>query len=224
MTLSSMIVSRDWQEVSVLECILGGMEIGVDVEPRPEKAREKLASAKFVALIVDCDLAGSDGVLEGLRVRPNQAMMPVAFMARAHGFSKLKDAVPDFMLQKPISVEEAVHTLSAARNNMVGGRLRYHRATLNLPMYVEYSPKKRLDAELINLSQGGIGIRSKKEVPIASSLTVNFALPGSTLPLSVRGEVVWNDPQGNAGIKFVGIKDRAKKDLQLWLERQYFAR
>ena len=219
-----MIVSRDWQEVSVLECILGGMQIGVDVEPRPEKARAKLATAKFDALIVDCDLDGTDEVLEGLRVRPNQAAMPVAFMARAHGFSKLKDTAPAFMLQKPISVEEAVHTLSATRNQMVGGRLRYHRAALNLPLWLESSPKKRQEVELVNLSQGGVGIRSKKAVPVASSLLVNFALPGSELPLTVRGEVVWNDAQGNAGIKFVGIKDRAKKDLQLWLEQQYFAR
>jgi len=223
MTLSSMIVSRDWQEVSVLECILGGMEIGVDVEPRPAKARAKLAASKFDALIIDCDLDGTDEVLEGLRVRPNQPAMPVAFMARPHGFSKLKETGPAFMLQKPISVEEAVHTLSAARNTMVGGRLRYHRASLNLPIVLECGPRSRVETELRNLSQGGVGIRAKRPVPIASTLQVNFALPGSPLPLTIRGEVVWNDGEGNAGIKFVAIKERAKKDLQLWLERQYFA-
>ncbi len=46
MTLSSMVVSRDLQEVSVLECILGGLHIGVDVESEPERARVKLAKSK----------------------------------------------------------------------------------------------------------------------------------------------------------------------------------
>ena len=46
MTLSSMVVSRDLQEVSVLECILGGLHIGVDVESEPERARAKLAKSK----------------------------------------------------------------------------------------------------------------------------------------------------------------------------------
>jgi DNA-binding response OmpR family regulator len=222
MTLSSMIVSRDWQEVSVLECILGGMEITVDVEPRPEKARAKLATAKFDALIVDCDLEGTDQVIRGLQTRPNQVAMPIAFMARAHGFTSVQDPSAAFMLQKPISVEEAVHALSAARNNMVGGRLRYHRAFVNLPMWLEYEPKKRMDAELTNLSQGGIGVHCKKKVDLASTILVNFALPGTDLPLTVSGEVVWNDPTGNAGIRFVGMKEQAKKTLQLWLERQYF--
>ena len=56
---------------------------------------------------------------------------------------QLKEAGPALMLQKPISVEDAVHTLSAARNTMVGGRLRYHRASLNLPITLECGPKQR---------------------------------------------------------------------------------
>ena len=59
MTLSSMVVSRDFQEVSVLECILGGLHIGVEVESEPERARAKLAKSKIDALIIDCDLCGA---------------------------------------------------------------------------------------------------------------------------------------------------------------------
>ena len=51
-----MVVSRDLQEVSVLECILGGLHIGVDVESEPERARTKLAKSKIDALIIDFDL------------------------------------------------------------------------------------------------------------------------------------------------------------------------
>ena len=38
-----------------------------------------------------------------------------------------------FAFDKPISVEQAVRTLSAARNMILDGRLRYHRAGLDLP-------------------------------------------------------------------------------------------
>ena len=67
MTLSSMVVSRDFQEVSVLECILGGLHIGVDVESEPERARAKLAKSKIDALIIDCDLCGAPVSLKGLQ-------------------------------------------------------------------------------------------------------------------------------------------------------------
>src|SRR5437868_15170614 len=58
MTLSSVVISRDWPEVSVLECILGGLHIGVDVICEPDRARARLAKSKSDALIVDCDLNG----------------------------------------------------------------------------------------------------------------------------------------------------------------------
>ena len=43
MTLSSMVVSRDWQEVSVLECILGGLQMDVAVENEPQRALARLS-------------------------------------------------------------------------------------------------------------------------------------------------------------------------------------
>src|ERR1700745_2091289 len=71
MTLSSMVVSRDWQEVSVLECILGSLHIDVHVESRPERAQAKLEKSKVDALIVDCDLNGSDRLLQNLQRASN---------------------------------------------------------------------------------------------------------------------------------------------------------
>ena len=62
MTLSSMVVSRDWQEVSVLECILGGLQMDVEVENEPQRALSRLAKSKIDALIVDCDLNGTDPI------------------------------------------------------------------------------------------------------------------------------------------------------------------
>src|SRR5271170_6915874 len=51
MTLSSMVVSRDWQEVSVLECILGGLHMDVAVESEPQRALARLNKTKIDALI-----------------------------------------------------------------------------------------------------------------------------------------------------------------------------
>ena len=58
MTLSSMVVSRDLQEVSVLECILGSLHMDVEVESEPQQALSRLSKSKIDALIVDCDLNG----------------------------------------------------------------------------------------------------------------------------------------------------------------------
>ena len=67
MTLSSMIVSRDWQEVSVLECVLNGLHIGVEVEGEPDRAWTKFEKSKVDAVIVDYDQEGSLDFVDKLR-------------------------------------------------------------------------------------------------------------------------------------------------------------
>jgi hypothetical protein len=218
MTLSSLLVSRDWSEVSVLECILGGLHIGVDVEPEPKRARAKLARTKVDALIVDCDLAGTADFLHELNDDLNT--VPLVIISSANTRNRFKDSDATFVFEKPISVEQAVHTLSAARNMILDGRLRYHRHTLDLPVYVNLASKKRVKASLLNLSQGGVAVRPCRPTPLVGAVRVDFALPGAKTGFKIQGEVVWNK-QGNTGIRFAEMTRRMSRDLQLWLARQY---
>ena len=67
MTLSAMVVSRDWQEISVLECILSALHMEVSVEGEPASALERLSDSKIDALILDYDLNGSSELLTHLQ-------------------------------------------------------------------------------------------------------------------------------------------------------------
>jgi len=216
-----MIVSGDWQEVSVLECILSGLHIGVDVESQLERAWDKLAKTKIDALILDCDMAGSSGLLEQLQAGlPNSA--PVLIASGSRGKNQLAATGASFVVEKPISVERAVHTLSAARNMILNGRLRYHRQGLNLPATAALKSGKRMSVRVINLSQGGTRIRARKGLSTGETLKLRFTLPGTESAVSVTGSIAWIDRQAGAGIRFLDLKEGARRDLQLWLERQYF--
>jgi len=217
MTLSSMVVSRDWPEVSVLECILGGLQIGVEVEPEPARARAKLARSKIDALIVDCDLEGATSFLRDLEVGLNH--VPLVLINSPKRRKPLKDETA-FFFQKPISVEQAVHTLSAARNRILDGRLRYHRHTLDLPAYVRCGKNQRLEVSLLNLSQGGVAVRPARLIDLQGKVRLEFKLPGSRLNWKADGEVVWSR-EGNSGIRFAEMSERTKQGLQLWLAQHY---
>ena len=130
MTLSSMVVSRDWQEVSVLECILGGLHMDVSVENEPQRALARLSKSKIDALIVDCDLNGSTQFLRELQSAENPRTVPLVIMGAPRSKPSLDETGALFAFEKPISVEQAVRTLSAARSMILDGRLRYHRAGL----------------------------------------------------------------------------------------------
>ena len=218
-----MVVSRDWQEVSVLECILGGLHIDVEVETYPERAQAKLERTKVDALIVDYDLNGSDRFLRNLqRDRRSGGAMPLVVMSGARGRPQLEATGALFAFEKPISVEQAVRTLSAARNLILDGRLRYHRQTVEIPVSLQCGRKQHLEAALLNLSQGGIGIHVDRPLQQRKPVDVSFRLPGIRSSVRARGEVAWSDERGRAGIRFVEMHPRLQRNLQLWLAQQYF--
>lgn len=219
-----MVVSRDWQEVGVLECILGGLQINVDIESEPEVARQKLAKSKIDALIVDCDLSGTAKILQNLRDEGRSTCVPLAMMSGSTSRSRVSAAGANFVFEKPISVEQAVHTLSAARNMILDGRLRYHRQSIQIPVLLSCGNKTQIEAKLTNLSQGGVGVQVNAPIPLSSPLRISFDLPQSKLRVKSLGKIAWTDTEGNVGIRFVQISARVKRDLQLWLEQQYFAR
>lgn len=222
MTISSMVLSRDTQEISVLECILGGLQIGVEVETEPAQAWSKLSRSKIDALIVDCDLQGSRGLLRDLQNARFKNSVPLVIVSGSRQTIGPENMGTPFVFQKPISVEQAVHTLSAARNVILDGRLRYHRHRLDIKVLIDHGKRFRCEAYLLNLSQGGIGIRLDQNLPIARSLNVSFSLPGRKRSFKVNGEVAWVKPGHSAGIRFTELSSRTRRDLQLWLERQYF--
>jgi len=216
-----MVISRDWQEVGVLECILGGLHIEVEIESEPERAHAKLAKSKVDALIVDCDLNGASNFLRDLRNEPIQNAVPLVIVSGSGGRNALESTGATFVFEKPISVEQAVHTLSAARNMILDGRLRYHRHSLDIPVTLSSTGKSCVEGHVTNLSQGGLGIQASDSLP-TGPVRLNFSLPGTGLSVKAMGKVAWTDKRGNAGIRFVQISRRTKRDLQLWLEREYF--
>jgi hypothetical protein len=222
MTISSMIVSRDAQEVSVFECILGSLHMDVDVETEPEHAWQRISKSKVDALIVDCDLGGTKGFLRQVQGGASQQSGPVVIVSGSSTEEKLESTGASFVVKKPVSVERAVHTLSAARNLILKARLRYHRQALDVPVSLTDAGGQRLKAHLLNLSQGGLRVRMLRPVPLSGTVEVGFGLPGTKLALDAQGEVAWTDPHGNAGIRLLTMSEPMKRDLQLWLERQFF--
>lgn len=219
-----MLVSRDWQEISVLECILGSLHIAVHVESDAERARARLSKSKLDAVIVDRDLSGSDRFLANLKSsRCNGNSVPVVLLSGSPHRHDLPTSGATFFFEKPVSVEEAVRTLSAARNLILNGRLRYHREALDSPLSLCFGSNRKLKVQLANISQGGIGIRAPHPIEMRGPVQMEFQLPGTGDSVEAQGELAWADTTGNAGIRFLEIPTQLQRNLQLWLEKQYFA-
>src|SRR3984957_6049580 len=221
MTLSSMVVSRDWQEDSVLECILGGLHMDVAIEAEPQRALERLAKSKVDALIVYCDLKGSVQFMREMqRLDKRQTTVPLVIMGGAQSNQSLDSPGALFSFDKPISAEQAGRTRSAASNMILDGRLRYHRAGLEVPVALGCKGQKTVEAFLVNVSQGGMQLHSDDPVEACRPVQVSFELPGAKGPMKAQAEIAWRDKRGNMGIRFVKLEARQQRRLQLWLAPQ----
>ena len=221
MSLSSMIISRDWQEVSVLECILSGLHIDVDVESELDRAWIRLKKSKVDAVIVDCDSDGTRHFLRKLLTSlPGAA--PVVIASGSPNKNVLRGTGATFVVEKPVSVEAAVHTLSAARNLIMNERLRYYRESLDLSASLTRHTGKRMKARIVNISKGGLKIVSSHPLSFAEKIRVNFSLPDMRSTVHADGKVAWADSNGNAGIRFMQIDPGLAKKLELWVEQRYF--
>jgi hypothetical protein len=223
-TLESIVVSSDWQSISVLGSVMGSLRIGISVDPETESARARLSKSKYDAIIVDSEVEGATNFLRSLRTNPyNKRTVPLAISSKAATAHDLSLLGARFVFEKPIEVEQAVRTLSAARNLMLRGRLRYYRQSVFAPISLYFGQKQHVQATLTNLSQGGIGVQTCEILDVTGPMRMVFELPGAEHPLEVRGEIAWSDSQGNAGIRFLEMTERLEHDLEQWLAERYFS-
>jgi hypothetical protein len=218
MTLSSMVVSRDFRGISVLESILNSLHIQVEVEPELGRAKEKLAKSKIDALIVDSDIEGSGSLFDTIQQTEMENWVPLVISNGSELPIQTK-----FLFRKPISVSQAVRTLSSARNLIVDRRLRYHRQNVKIEASL-VSGNRKFDAQILNLSQGGAGLIGDFAKDISSDIQLNFALPHTGQSVNVEGEIVWMKQCARAGIQFKDVSKKVQKQLQIWLEQHYFRR
>ena len=221
MPLETLIVSRDWQEISVLECILNSLHIGVTVQEDVAVAQEKIFRTKIDAVIVDRDLSGTERILSQLPANGNS--VPCILISRSAEKHNLSASGATYFFEKPVSVEQAVQTLSAARNLMVTGRIRYHRHQLHVPVDIRCGRQKRIKAEITNLSYGGLGIRGTRRLETDGPVSIRFKVPGLKKVIAAEGELAWADDRGHAGIRFVQVPADLQQSVQQWLNRRYFA-
>jgi hypothetical protein len=75
-------------------------------------------------------------------------------------------------------------------------------------------------AIVTNLSEGGMAIRITN-VSLNTHLSkVHFTLPGTKSVMEPKGEIVWVDGRGRAGIRFQDVPESSREQLERWIFRR----
>lgn len=220
MTLESLLLSQDVELVSVVQPMLEGLSIDVEICQEAGAGNEKLTSEKFDAVIVDCDdLEGGLTILKELRNTPSNRNS-VAFAVLNGKKTTTQEAFglgANFVLQKPITTVNAARCFHAAINFMLKERRRYFRQPVKMAVQLIVDGKT-LNATSTNLSEGGMALMLSQPLPKGATPHVTFCLPHSLSRIEVDAEIAWADVKGLAGLRFREATKEVQQQLENWLE------
>jgi ActR/RegA family two-component response regulator len=221
MPLESLLLSRDPEVIRILQPALERLSIAVEVCHGVGSGQEILRTEKFDAVLVDCDdLKGALSVLEGLRrSASNKNSVTFAILNGGTTTQQAFQMGANFVLQKPVSALNAKRCLCAAINFMIREQRRYFRHPVEIPATIAFG-QGQLKVTATNISEAGMAISFKGQLPKGNASTVTFQLPETATPLEPKVQIAWMDESGRAGLRFTDMPNEARKQLDQWLAAQ----
>lgn len=218
--LCSLLISGDNSAARVIGRVFKDLEVESEHCGDCKAAIQLIAKRRYDAIVVDDSMEDAAAVLEKLAQVPGYSKSVRILLAdgRASSGTAFKGNT-QVVLYKPLSAERVRHGLRAVRNlmardrrrgaarvaTMINGRLRHGRSS-GAPVLIS------------DLSDSGAAIQgSEGEIP-SGNVHLDFSIPNDPDRIHVVAELVWQDNQGGAGIRFVDMAMSARKRLSRWLK------
>ncbi len=192
----------------------GFRQFGIETVVMTANAAERLKKEKFEA----CVLAlrdGAESVMEAARTSPsNSRCIIYGVGGNAQQTMSYSKYGINAMFAEPLERPAALKLIRATRMLVLHEFRRYVR----IPVMTEVSivaDGRRLSTTSIEMSSGGMSIKSAEEFSIGSNVEVSFSL--MTLPrVNVRGVVSWRKPH-SLGVRFEAGDERRQK-VKVWID------
>jgi ActR/RegA family two-component response regulator len=219
--LRSLLVSSDDKTVHTVGRVFKDLEVEFEHCSEGDIALEILAKHRYDAVVLDDQIEDAAGLLERvLKLSTcNKAVRiilaePVAAM---HAVFKTGTQV---ILYKPLSADRVRHGLRAVRNLMARERRRGSgRVPTAIAARVRHRKESAVQISIADLSESGAAIQCPNgHLPYSGNLQVDFALPGDSDRIQLTAELVWQNNQGGAGLRFLDMASHARKKLARWLK------
>ena len=221
--LRSLLLSRDDGTVRIIARSFKDLEVELEHYSDVKIAVQKLAELRYDAILVDDEVEDARTLLE--RVMELPSCSKAVRIALAEPSAKM-DAVfkvgTQIIIYKPLSTERVRHGLRAVRNLMARERRRGSKRVHTM-ISARMSPRNSRGTSrqvlIADLSESGAAIHFEAgDLPASTILNLDFALPGSPERVHATAELVWQDNEGAAGLRFLDMPSYARKQLTEWLK------
>ena len=218
MALTSLVVCAEAKAVQVLTRALHDLDIGVEHSGDTESALQRLAEKTFDLVLIDCEKEeGALQLVVSLRSRFKKGLLIIAVVDSSNDVREIFARGASFALYKPVSAERVASTLRAACGVMPNERRKKPRVPAAAAATIAYENVESTTANLLNLSEDGVAIRSGRVFSPRCKVYFQFSLPEEVSVVKLSGEVVWQDATGRVGLRFSRVPQASRSLIDGWL-------
>ena len=178
-------------------------------------AAERLRQEKFEACVLHLK-PGADAVMEAARTSPsNSRLVLYGLGGNAQEAMRYSKYGINAMFQEPLERPAALKLVRATHMLVLHEFRRYARVPIMTEVTVVSPDGHRLSASSIDVSSGGMSLKSAEDMPAGTNVEISFSL--LTLPrVTVRGAVTWRKPKA-FGVRFDPADERRQK-VKVWID------
>jgi DNA-binding response OmpR family regulator len=220
MTLLALLVSGDDSASEILGRVLPASGIAVERFSDLATAIDRLHQQRFDALVLDFEYpkAAAEVLEQARRLSSGNAPVTVALVSEPAQTRDILKSGAHFVLYKPLSDERARAGLRAVAALLNRERRRARRVPVQAPVELTLPDTRNAEGILLDLSETGMEVLTAEPQAAGVTLKFRFQLPDGSLEIQARGQVVWANPNGQAGVRFLDVEASVRNQLQIWLQ------
>lgn len=219
MRLNALLMCRNQDALRTLAAALDELGIEQQVCLSAPEAMELLMKQHYSALVLDFDLPAAVQVARTARMAP-ALRRPVVFamIGALTGVAATFEAGANFVIYKPLALEQVRRSLRAGRGFMQLDRRRSARQALETLVYLQFGIAA-LPAIVLDLNEQGLALQAAETLPAVPEVPFRFVLPGTSSMVEGTGEMIWADDEGRIGMLFSHLTTASRRALKDWLSK-----
>jgi hypothetical protein len=190
-------------------------QFGIETVVTSAGSAERLRQEKFEACVLNLG-PGAEKVMEAARTSPsNSRLVLYGLGGSAQEAMRYSKYGINAMFQEPLERPAALKLVRATHMLVLHELRRYARIPIMTEVTVVSPDGQRISASSLEISSGGMSLKSAEDMPAGTSVEISFSL--LTLPrVCLRGAVTWRKKK-SFGIRFDSADDRRQK-VKEWID------
>jgi|ERR1700678_1208689 hypothetical protein len=203
---------KDSARALLVECF---RQFGIESVVMSSNAAERLRREKFEACVLNLG-EGAEAVMEAARSSPSNSRCVIYGLGgNAQEAMRYSKYGINAMFSEPLERPAAVKLVRATHLLVLHEFRRYVRVPVITEVAVKSVDGTRFTASSIEISSGGMSLKSSEELTLHTNVEISFAL--MTLPrVTVRGVVSWRKPK-SYGVRFDAADER-RHSIKKWID------